>query len=110
MTRIRWTTGAINQLEGIVKRIQEDNPNAARKVAHTLLDSIANLEAFPTLGDPERMWKEPASCPGTPYDRAHSRKGASHHGDQSTIRQPHHAAARTLRTPQPGGEDFDLTG
>ena len=52
MTRIRWTTDAVNQLEGIVKHIQEDNPDAARKVAQILLDSIANLETFPQLGRP----------------------------------------------------------
>jgi len=52
VTRIRWTTDAVNQLEGIVKHIQEDNPDAARKVAQTLLDSIANLETFPQLGRP----------------------------------------------------------
>lgn len=52
MTRVRWTTDAANQLEGIVKHIQDDNPAAARKVAKALLDSIANLETFPNLGRP----------------------------------------------------------
>ena len=40
MTRIRWTTDAVNQLEGIVKHIQEDNPDAARKVAITSTKSM----------------------------------------------------------------------
>jgi plasmid stabilization system protein ParE len=52
VTRVRWTTGAADQVEGIIKRIQEGNPAAARKVAQTLLDSIAHLEAFPHLGRP----------------------------------------------------------
>src|SRR5437764_897140 len=30
VTRIRWTTGASDQLEAIVRRIREDNPEAAR--------------------------------------------------------------------------------
>ena len=52
MTRIRWTTDAANQLEGIVKHIQEDNPDAARKTARAILDRIENLEVFPNLGRP----------------------------------------------------------
>ena len=52
MTRIRWTTGASDQLEAIVKRIREDNPEAARAVAQTILDRIAKLENFPGMGRP----------------------------------------------------------
>jgi addiction module RelE/StbE family toxin len=52
VTRIRWTTDAANQLEGIVKHIQEDNPDAARKTARAILDRIENLEVFPNLGRP----------------------------------------------------------
>ncbi|MGA2074737.1 MAG: type II toxin-antitoxin system RelE/ParE family toxin [Terriglobia bacterium] len=52
MTRIRWTTDAANQLEGIVKRIQESNPDAARKTAQAILGRITDLEDFPNLGRP----------------------------------------------------------
>ena len=52
MTRVRWTTKAADQLEGIVKHIQEDNPEAARKVAQAILDRIENLKLFPRLGRP----------------------------------------------------------
>ena len=52
MTRIRWTTDAINQLEGIVKQIQQDSPEAARKTAQAILDAIGNLKLFPNLGRP----------------------------------------------------------
>jgi toxin ParE1/3/4 len=52
VTRIRWTTEAADQLEGIVKHILKDNPEAARKVARAVLDRIENLEHFPRLGRP----------------------------------------------------------
>ncbi len=52
MTRIRWTTEAAGQLEGIVKHILQDNPEAARKVARAILDRIEKLKYFPQLGRP----------------------------------------------------------
>ena len=52
MTRIRWTTEAADQLEGIVKHILNDNPEAARKVARAILGRIENLKHFPRLGRP----------------------------------------------------------
>jgi toxin ParE1/3/4 len=52
VTPIRWTRDAADQLEAIVKRIREDNADAARTVAQTVLDHIAILETFPSLGRP----------------------------------------------------------
>ena len=52
MTHIRWTTEAANQLEVFVSRIRDDNPEAARALAQSLLDRIAQLETFPGLGRP----------------------------------------------------------
>jgi addiction module RelE/StbE family toxin len=52
VTRIRWTTEAANQLEGIVDHILKDNPEAARKVARAILGRIENLKDFPRLGRP----------------------------------------------------------
>ena len=49
MTRIRWTTEAVNHLEVFVNRIREDNPEAARTIAQTILDRITQLETFPDL-------------------------------------------------------------
>jgi addiction module RelE/StbE family toxin len=50
--QIRWTTEAADQLETAVKRIQQDNPTAARNVAQTVIDRIEKLAAFPSLGRP----------------------------------------------------------
>ncbi|MDQ6706283.1 MAG: type II toxin-antitoxin system RelE/ParE family toxin [Acidobacteriota bacterium] len=52
MTRIRWTHEAADQLEATVNRIREDNPEAARLVAQTILDRAAELQTFPALGRP----------------------------------------------------------
>jgi addiction module RelE/StbE family toxin len=52
LTPIRWTTEAVDQLEAQVKRIREDNPEAARAFAQLILDRIAQLQNFPGLGRP----------------------------------------------------------
>lgn len=52
MRQIRWTTGASEQLETAVQRIQQDNPTAARKVAQAIIDRIEQLASFPALGRP----------------------------------------------------------
>lgn len=52
MTAIRWTTEAAEQLEAIVNHIREDNPEAARTLAQSILDRIVRLEAFPSIGGP----------------------------------------------------------
>jgi len=49
---IRWTTEASDQLEAAVKRIQQDNPTAARNVAQTVIDRIEQLATFSGLGRP----------------------------------------------------------
>jgi toxin ParE1/3/4 len=49
---IRWTTEASDQLEAAVKRIQQDNPAAARNVAHLVIDRIEQLAALPGIGRP----------------------------------------------------------
>jgi toxin ParE1/3/4 len=48
--RIRWTTEASDQLEAAVKRIHQDNPGAARRVAQAVIDRIEQLANFPGLG------------------------------------------------------------
>ena len=50
MRQIRWTTEASDQLEAAVKRIQQDNPTAARNVAQAVIDRIEQLATFPGLG------------------------------------------------------------
>ena len=52
MRQIRWTTEASDQLEAAVRRIQQDDPTAARGVAQAVIDRIERLAAFPGLGRP----------------------------------------------------------
>jgi toxin ParE1/3/4 len=49
---IRWTTEASDQLEAVVKHIQQDNPTAALSVAQSIIDRIEQLATFPGLGRP----------------------------------------------------------
>jgi plasmid stabilization system protein ParE len=67
VTRIRWTTDAANQLEGIVRHIQENNPDAARRAAQTILGRIGELEAFPNLGRPGEEVKGTRELVCPPY-------------------------------------------
>jgi plasmid stabilization system protein ParE len=52
VTSIRWTAPAADQLEAIVNYIRDDNPEAARRFAQTVIDRIAQLEVFPKMGRP----------------------------------------------------------
>jgi toxin ParE1/3/4 len=52
MRVIRWTTEASDQFEAAVKRIQQDNPTAARNVAQAVIDRIEQLATLPGLGRP----------------------------------------------------------
>jgi toxin ParE1/3/4 len=53
--RLRWTTPATNDLYNVVQDIQQDNPDAASKVAGTLYDGCSSLENFPNLGRKGRI-------------------------------------------------------
>jgi plasmid stabilization system protein ParE len=39
--RVRWTTTAADDLARIVRRIREDNPAAAQRIAKTIYGAIA---------------------------------------------------------------------
>lgn len=41
--RIRWSPEAANDLEAIVRYIQQDNPDAAREVGRTIYDGASGL-------------------------------------------------------------------
>jgi len=73
VTSIRWTTKAAGQLEAIVRHIQQDNPEAARTVAQAILDRIAQLESFPSIGRPgeRKGTRELVSAPYVVVYRLH---------------------------------------
>lgn len=47
---IRWSIPAAEDLERICEWIARDNPEAARRVAHTIYDKCARLKNSPNLG------------------------------------------------------------
>jgi toxin ParE1/3/4 len=67
VTRIRWTTEAGGQFEGIVQYILKDNPEAARKVAQAILDRIEKLKDFPRFGRPGEEVEGTRELPCPPY-------------------------------------------
>jgi toxin ParE1/3/4 len=48
--QVRWTRPAAQDLQHIARRIRQDNPAAARRVAKTLYDGCVGLEMFPNRG------------------------------------------------------------
>jgi addiction module RelE/StbE family toxin len=52
---VRWTTPVARDLYNIVRRIQQDNPDAAAKVAKTLHDGCGALSDFPRRGRKGRI-------------------------------------------------------
>jgi plasmid stabilization system protein ParE len=49
---IRWSPLAVEDLERICERIQQDNPEAAGRVARTIYEGCASLTDFPYRGRP----------------------------------------------------------
>ena len=52
MRRIRWTSEASDQLEAVVKYIEQDSPTTAWKAAQAVIDRIQHLATFPGIGRP----------------------------------------------------------
>lgn len=48
--RVRWTTDAADDLERICDYIAQDRPDAAQRVAQSVIERIETLETFPDLG------------------------------------------------------------
>jgi|SRR5579864_6264068 len=52
---IRWSPRAADDLEHIFRRIESDNPSAARQVVKTIYEGCAALKDSPHRGRPGRM-------------------------------------------------------
>jgi toxin ParE1/3/4 len=65
---VRWSSLAAKDLERIFKRIQQDNPMAARAVVKNIYDGCATLKDFPNRGRPGHLpGRRELLFPGTPY-------------------------------------------
>jgi toxin ParE1/3/4 len=47
---VRWSVPAAKDLERICERVEQDNPEAARRVARTIYEGCSRLADFPDLG------------------------------------------------------------
>jgi addiction module RelE/StbE family toxin len=66
--QIRWTKPASSDLFNIVRRIQQDNPAAAARIAAAIYDGCGKLSEFPRLGRPGRVeGTRELVCPPLPY-------------------------------------------
>lgn len=66
---VRWSLPAAEDLEHICEWIERDNPEAARRVAHTIYEECGRLANFPYLGRTSRRmigWRELTFAP-LPY-------------------------------------------
>jgi|ERR1041385_1579593 toxin ParE1/3/4 len=52
---IRWSPEAADDFEGAVRRILEDNPSNAERVAQIIYDRVAALPTFPNRGRAGRV-------------------------------------------------------
>jgi toxin ParE1/3/4 len=52
---VRWSPEAADDLEGIVRYIQHDSPEVARKVAAIIIDAVGDLSTFPKRGRTGRI-------------------------------------------------------
>jgi toxin ParE1/3/4 len=65
---IVWSPRAIEHLTRLRTYIARDNPNAARRIAGTLLEAVERLAELPNLGRPGRVaGTRELVVPGTPY-------------------------------------------
>ena len=53
--RVRWTTDAADDLERICDYIAESRPDAARRIAQSVVERIGTLKTFPNLGRDGRV-------------------------------------------------------
>jgi plasmid stabilization system protein ParE len=49
---VRWSTLAVEDLERIFRRIEKDNPTAARETVKAIYDGCEALRDFPHRGRP----------------------------------------------------------
>ena len=52
---VRWSPEAADDLERIVIRVRQDNPQAARRIADTIYRHCADLRLFPNRGRQGRV-------------------------------------------------------
>lgn len=66
---VRWSMPAAEDLERIFRRIERDNPEAARRVARTIYDACARLKDFPRRGrtSTRMVGKRELVLPPLPY-------------------------------------------
>lgn len=86
---IRWTRGALRNLQDLLDYIAADNPGRATSFAQELKDKIERLEEFPGLGHAGRL-------PGTREMVLHVNDRVIYQANEGTVQvlRIHHNAMR----------------
>lgn len=86
---IRWTRGALRNLQDLLDYIAADNPGRATSFAQELRDKIERLEEYPGLGHAGRL-------PGTRELVLHANYRVIYRANEGTVQvlRIHHSAMR----------------
>jgi len=76
--KLRWTEGAIEDLESAHGYLQAESPRAAWEMIATIMSAVERLEQFPHMGRPGRVeGSRELPVTGTPFLVAYRLKGES---------------------------------
>ena len=64
--QVRWSAPAADDLERICAWVEQDNPDAARRIAKIIYDGCGQLGQFPHLGRPSRRMSGRRELPFPP--------------------------------------------
>ena len=76
--KLRWTEGAIEDLESAHRHLQGENPKAAWELIATIMSAVERLEQFPHMGRIGRVeGSRELPVTGTPFVVAYRLRGES---------------------------------
>lgn len=76
--KLRWTDGAIDDLESAYRYLEAENPRAAWELVSTVISAVERLEQFPHMGRPGRVdGSRELPVTRTPFVVAYRLKGES---------------------------------
>jgi toxin ParE1/3/4 len=78
--KLRWTDGAIEDLQSAHRYLEAEKPRAAWQLVNTVVSAVERLEQFPHMGRPGRVeGSRELPVTGTPFVVAYRVKGESIH-------------------------------
>lgn len=76
--KLRWTDGALEDLQAAREYLEAENPRAAWDAINRIISAVERLERFPQMGRPGRVDRSrELVVTGTPFVVAYRLKGES---------------------------------